>query len=166
MTDAGTVTFSDYRPGAIGRVAELHATYYSREWGFGLFFEARVATELSAFLKRRDPQRDFFRIAVRDGGIVGSITIDGSETEDQTAHLRWFIVEERAAGSGLGNALMEEAMAFVRGRGFSAVYLWTFAGLDAAEHLYRKHGFQVTDECAGDQWGRTVTERRMKAILA
>jgi len=165
MTDAGTVTFSDYRPGAIGRVAELHATYYSQEWGFGLFFEARVATELSAFLNRRDPERDFFCVALRDGGIVGSITIDGSETDDDTAHLRWFIVDPQAAGSGLGNALMEKAMAFARGRGFSAVHLWTFAGLDAAEHLYRKHGFRVTDEFAGDQWGRTVTERRMEAAL-
>ena len=39
-----------YTPGAIGRVAEMHGTYYHREWGFGLYFEAKVATELSAFL--------------------------------------------------------------------------------------------------------------------
>jgi hypothetical protein len=28
--------------GAIGRVTELHAAYYAREWGFGVFFEAKV----------------------------------------------------------------------------------------------------------------------------
>jgi hypothetical protein len=41
-----------YVPGSIGRVAELHGTYYHDHWGFGLFFEAKVASELSAFLGR------------------------------------------------------------------------------------------------------------------
>jgi hypothetical protein len=36
-----------YIPGSIGRVAELHGTYYHKHWGFSLFFEAKVATELS-----------------------------------------------------------------------------------------------------------------------
>ena len=31
-----------YIPGSIGRVAELHATYYHQQWGFGLFFEANL----------------------------------------------------------------------------------------------------------------------------
>ena len=43
-----------YVPGTIGRIAELHALYYSREWGFGKFFEAKVATELSEFVSRLD----------------------------------------------------------------------------------------------------------------
>ena len=43
------VILMGYIPGAIGRIAELHATYYQRYWGFGLFFEAKVAMELSSF---------------------------------------------------------------------------------------------------------------------
>ena len=42
--------FTGYLPGAIGRIVELHANYYSLNWGFGLFFEARVAKEMSEFL--------------------------------------------------------------------------------------------------------------------
>ena len=53
-----------YRPGAIGRVAQLHGEYYHRHWGFGLFFEAKVATELAAFLSRCDETRDGFWTAV------------------------------------------------------------------------------------------------------
>jgi len=33
-----------YVPGCIGRVAELHGTYYAENWGFGRYFEAKVAT--------------------------------------------------------------------------------------------------------------------------
>ena len=36
-----------YVPGAIGRITELHATYYHEHWGFGRYFESKVATELS-----------------------------------------------------------------------------------------------------------------------
>lgn len=35
---------SGYIPGSIGRIAELHGTYYHDHWGFGLYFEAMVAT--------------------------------------------------------------------------------------------------------------------------
>jgi hypothetical protein len=58
-----------YIPGSIGRVAELHGTYYYQHWGFGLFFEAKVATELAAFLGRYNEQRDGFWTAVLERGI-------------------------------------------------------------------------------------------------
>jgi hypothetical protein len=48
------IEIGEYRPGAIGRVTEMHAAYYHRTWGFGLFFEAKVATELAEFLGRFD----------------------------------------------------------------------------------------------------------------
>ncbi|GAJ20768.1 unnamed protein product, partial [marine sediment metagenome] len=38
--------------------AELHGTYYHDHWGFGLYFEAKVATELSEFLQRYDKSSD------------------------------------------------------------------------------------------------------------
>ncbi len=42
-----------YVPGAIGRVAELHGTYYHAHWGFGLFFEAKVATRIRPGARRK-----------------------------------------------------------------------------------------------------------------
>ena len=47
-----------YSPGAIGRIAEMHGTYYHRHWKFGLFFEAKVATEIADFLSIFDKERD------------------------------------------------------------------------------------------------------------
>ena len=44
------VVLIGYHPGAIGRIVELHANYYYLSWGFGLFFEARVAKEMAEFL--------------------------------------------------------------------------------------------------------------------
>src|SRR5215471_4084551 len=101
-----------YRAGSIGRVAELHATYYQQHWGFGVFFEAKVATELAAFLCRFDQQRDGFWTALVGGRIEGSITIDGSDAVDKGAHLRWFVLSEALRGKGVGSQLMENAIDF------------------------------------------------------
>jgi len=149
-----------YRPGAIGRVAQLHGEYYHRHWGFGLFFEAKVASELSDFLSRFDEARDGFWMVAANARVEGAIVIDGEEAAGAGAHLRWFIVSDRLRGQGAGNRLMETAMDFCRGKGYSNVYLWTFEGLAAAHHLYHKYGFALVEQRRGAQWGVTVNEQR------
>ena len=148
-----------YTPGAIGKVVELHATYYAQHWGFGLFFEAMVATGLASFLGRYDESQDRFWIAVDGQRIVGSITIDGSEATTKGAHLRWFILDPEYQGKGVGRHLMEEAMRFCEDKNFQRVSLSTFAGLDSARHLYEKWGFRLVEEHESDTWGVRVMEQ-------
>jgi len=148
-----------YIPGAIGKVVELHGNYYAKHWGFGLFFEAMVATGLEGFLSRFDERHDGFWVAVHDQRIVGSITIDGSEAALKGAHLRWFILDPEYQGKGVGNQLMGEAMRFCEERNFQWVHLSTFAGLDSARHLYEKWGFKLVEEYEGDTWGVRVREQ-------
>ncbi len=159
------IKLSGYVPGAIGRVAELHAVYYSKHWGFGLFFESKVATELSEFLNRFNDAHDGFWLATVGGDIVGSIAIDGMTSDREGAHLRWFIVAPDCQGRGVGSILIRKAIEFCRNAHFNRVYLWTFAGLDPARHLYEKHGFSVCEEHQDDQWGVSVTEQMFELIL-
>ena len=91
-----------YLPGAIGRVVELHGTYYHTHWGCGAFFEAQVAGQLAEFFGRYDQLRDGFWIATVSGRVEGSITIDGAHAADDGAHLRWFIMSEALRGRGVG----------------------------------------------------------------
>ena len=153
-----------YIPGSIGRVAGMHGTYYQQHWGFGLFFEAKVATELASFLSRYDEQRDGFWTALVAGNIEGSITIDGSHAAVEGAHLRWFIMSDALRGKGVGNQLMSTAIGFCQSRGYRRVYLWTFEGLNAARHLYEKNGFKLVDQQRGVRWGREVNEQRLELI--
>jgi len=154
------VELSGYIPGAIGRIAELHATYYAKHWNFGLYFEAKVATDMSEFLGRFDKEADGFWTACCDGRVEGSIAIDGIKAEFEGAHLRWFILSSKLRGSGFGNTLMETAVGFCKKKNYSRVYLWTFEGLDAARHLYEKYGFRLAEELAGEQWGTRVREQK------
>jgi len=154
-----------YLPGAIGRIVELHGTYYSSNWSFGLFFEAKVAREMAEFLERYDDDRDGFWIASADGRIEGSIAVDGIKAAGEGAHLRWFIVSERLRQKGVGNRLFSAAVEFCRRKAYYRAFLWTFEGLDPARHIYEKHGFNLVESARGRQWGTEVAEQRFECVF-
>jgi GNAT superfamily N-acetyltransferase len=152
----------NYQPGSIGRIAELHALYYSKLVGFGLPFESKVARELAEFCERYDDERDGLWLVLQDGRIEGSIAIDGSHAEQDGAHLRWFITSDKLRGTGMGAALLAAAMGFCQSRQYHRTYLWTFEGLGAARHLYEKFGFRQVFQQRGTQWGAEVNEQRFE----
>ncbi|MDI7261858.1 MAG: GNAT family N-acetyltransferase [Thermodesulfobacteriota bacterium] len=159
------IILKGYIPGAIGRIAELHGTYYHQNWGFGLFFEAKVATELSEFLSRFDESRDGFWIVCKNDQVEGGIAIDGIKAATAGAHLRWFILSSELRGRGFGNRLMEVAISFCKKKKYGRVYLHTFEGLHPARHLYEKFGFKLTHQTEGTQWGTKVIEQKFELNL-
>lgn len=148
-----------YLPGCIGRVAEMHGSYYARTVGFGATFEAKVATELSAFCLRYQEGRDGLWLATDGLRIHGSIAIDGSQHTESGAHLRWFITSDETRETGVGSRLLDAAMAFCEAQAYRSVHLWTFDELHAARRLYEKHGFVLTHTRRGSQWGKEVNEQ-------
>ena len=156
-----------WSPGAIGDVVGAHGRYYSRNWGFGAVFEAKVAGEMAAFVHRYDPDRDRLFMASSEAGFLASLTIDGSDPDlpPRQAHLRWFIAADAARGTGVGGALMGAAMDFLSSAGYRSCYLTTFKGLDPARRLYERHGFQLVSEAKDETWGVTVNEQRFEAAL-
>lgn len=153
-----------YLPGSIGRITELHGSYYHKHWEFGLFFEVKVATGLSEFLARYDENRDGFWVASVAGRVEGSIAVDGVDADSKGAHLRYFIMSDVLRGKGVGNRLITIAVDFCRSQRYKRVYLWTFEGLDAARHLYEKTGFALVEQFQGTQWGTAVNEQRFELL--
>jgi len=149
-----------YIPGMIGRIAEMHGSYYAREHHFGRFFEAKVATGLAEFSERLDKPCNQIWLAMMNGRIVGSVAIDGEDLAPGEAHLRWFILDDGCRGQGVGKKLLNEAIRFCDSVGFSAVHLWTFNKLTAARRLYESFGFTLVKEWEGDQWGSLITEQQ------
>jgi len=150
-----------YHPGVVGRITELHATYYHEYWGFDVSFETQVGRELSEFVGRFQDGRDFFRVATVDGRFAGSIAIDGLCEPEKGVRLRWFIVHPRYHGRGIGALLLQEAVHFCRVSGCKRIYLWTFHGLDSARRLYERAGFHLSEERTAMQWGRKEIKEQM-----
>lgn len=138
-----SIQLVDYAPGAIGRITELHGTYYSANWGLGRAFEVKTAQDLGDFMYAYTPERDGVWFAQVNGVTVGSVLIDGRGDDPTEARLRYFIIDPAMHGRGLGTRLLTAAVDFCRNHPYRRVYLTTLEGLDAACHLYEKFGFQI-----------------------
>lgn len=145
----GEIEISEYVAGSIGRMIELHGSYYRQNWNLGRYFEASVAAGIGKFYLNFNSALDGAWFALDGTSIVGGIFIVGTGEPAGEARLRWFIIDPAYQGTGIGHRLMNQAMTFCRDRGFGRIYLTTFPGLDAARHLYELHGFQLAAEADG-----------------
>ena len=146
-----------YEPGLIGRMTELHATYYSGLWELGPRFEREMAEGIAEFVTRYDRERDgLWTVVDLEGTVQGGIVIDGQNARETGAQLRYLILDPVVHGNGLGRTLLEEAMGFCHRTGFDRVFLWTVEELEAAVHLYRDAGFEPTGEVDTHTGWRTV----------
>lgn len=98
-------------------------------------------------------------IAEVDGKMAGSIAI--TKSKDQVSQLRWFILDERYHGLGIGKKLMDTAINYCKQQGYKHVFLWTVSVLGAARHLYQKYQFRLTEEKQNYEWtGSKLVEER------
>lgn len=154
---------TEFFPGAIGTIAALHGQHYARHWGFGPFFEAKVAAELGTFAQRI-AANDLVLLAQDDVGLAASLILDLNDPASgaRGAHLRWFITTDRVRGTGVGREMLSRAMAHADRHCAGKVWLTTFHGLAAARHLYESVGFSLTHAAEGDAWGTRVTEQEFQ----
>jgi len=143
---------NDIRPGDLGAILEHHGRQYAEEYGVDAQFEGHVAKTLADAAIRGFPsEREAIRIVEVDGRHLGSIALtdDGDE-----ATIRWFLFSPEVRGHGLGRRLLAELLQRASEAGFTRIALETFSDLEAAAHLYREHGFEVTSADSTARWGR------------
>ena len=162
MTTKPLLIRTELRPGDLGAIIGLHGRLYAEECGFDPTFEAYVAGPLGEFAERRGA-RERLWIAENGAGIVGSIAI--VEASPTVALLRWYLVDRKARGNGLGTALLSQAVAFCRTTGYASIDLWTVSALTAAARLYEAAGFRLLEEKPGRRWGVDVVEQRYRLEL-
>ena len=158
MQYKGIYIRTELRPGDIGYITFLHGSMYSKEYDYGISFEAYVAQGFFEFYKSYDADRDRVWICEKAGIVVGFLLL--MHRGESTAQLRYFILTPEVRGIGLGNKLMELYMEFLKEKGYTHSYLWTTHELHAAAALYKRHGFVLTEEHASTAFGKPLTEQR------
>jgi GNAT superfamily N-acetyltransferase len=157
--------FEGYCPGVLGKIVELHGLYYGKVWGPVPRFEAQVAAGLADFQLKYREGRDLLLSVWDADAFVGSIIIDGSQSEHPGARIRFFIVREESMGRGIGTSLIARALEFSRSTGHDSMYLWTVRGLDQSFALYQRRGFTIVEEHESDFYGFPQMHVRMDIKL-
>jgi len=157
-SDINPINIRPFKPKDIDHIIERHMELYSAEYEFDTTFMDYVSEAVYDFVNSYDKDRENIWVAELNGKAIGSIAI--VKADNSTAQLRWFLIEPGIRGKGLGKNLMGTVMEFCKEKNYSRVFLWTISNLKAARHLYKYYGFELTETCEHDVWGRHLIEER------
>jgi ribosomal protein S18 acetylase RimI-like enzyme len=108
--------------------------------------QAFLSTRFGADIQRAeiaDPDT-LYRLALSGGEIIGYCmmgALDMPVDEPRAVELHRLYVHEPVRGAGVAAALMDDAIAWARGRGATAIYLSVWENNARAQRFYRKFGF-------------------------
>ena len=100
--------------------------------------------EVDAMFEAYARPRSAYFVVERDGKVIGGggvAPLEGGDADVCELRKMYFLPEAR--GIGAGSAMMLRCLDAARAHGFRRCYLETLTGMDAAQALYRRHGFQT-----------------------
>lgn len=149
---------TNIEPGDLGYVIYRHGKLYAKEYNYGVEFETYVGAGIYEFYKSYNPEIDRVWICEHDEKIIGFILL--MHRENNVAQLRYFYLEPEYRGIGLGKKLMQLYMDFLKEKGYQSSYLWTTHELVSAASLYKRNGFELTEEKQSTDFGKSLKEQR------
>lgn len=160
LTDIAIRT--ELQPGDIGGILAMHGRLYYDEYGYTGPFEMYVAQSLAEFVQLYNPARNRIWVCEHAGRMIGTLVL---LDRGEAAQLRYFLLESEYRGFGLGTKLMDSFMEFLKECGYSSSYLWTTEQQLTAAKLYKRYGYQLTEEKASTAFGVPLTEQRYDLVL-
>lgn len=153
---------TELRPGDIGYVTYMHGSLYSKEYNYGLQFESYVARGLCEFYEKYNPERNHIWACEHKDRMIGFLLL---MDRGKAAQLRYFLIEPDYRGISLGSQLLNLYMDFLNKCGYKESYLWTTHEQSTAAFLYKRLGFQLTEEKESTSFGKPLREQRYDLIL-
>lgn len=152
------ITIRNFVMDDIDYVISRHRVLYEKEYGLTSIFGDYVEKSVHHFSQHYDNKKECMLIPEINRHPVGSIVI--AKADDETAQLRYFLLEPETRGKGLGKRLVTMAVDFCREKGYKHVFLETICSLKAARHIYKNKGFRMTQSHKNETWGKDVLEER------
>ncbi|WP_295129079.1 GNAT family N-acetyltransferase [uncultured Chitinophaga sp.] len=163
MSEKVVTIRTELQHGDLGYVAYLHGIIYSKENGYGFNFERYVLEGLGEFAAQYASGKHRVWICEHNGKMVGFLM---AFHRGDHAQLRYFILLPDYRSMGLGKKLMQGFMDYLQESGLKSAYLWTTKEQEAASGLYRRFGFELTEEKETESFDKTLTEQRFDLRLS
>jgi len=154
---------TDLRPGDIGGIMSMHGRLYAKEYGYTFIFESYVAKGLGEFIEKYNTERNRIWVCEYKDCMIGSLVL---MDRGETAQFRYFLFEPEYRGLGLGTKLMDQFMEFLHDCDYKSSYLWTTEQQLTAAKLYKRFGYQLTEEKPSTAFGVPLIEQRYDLILS
>lgn len=151
------------QPGDIGYITHLHGSLYDKEYGYSIAFETYVAQGFYEFYQQYNSEKDCVWVCEHKGAIVGFLLL--MHRPGNAAQLRYFILLPEYRGIGLGKKLLALFMSGLKEHGYQSAYLWTTHEQEQAATLYKRFGFQLTEEKASTAFGKPLKEQKYELLL-
>ena len=152
----------EIRPGDLGYVTYMHGALYHKVYGYTLQFETYVAKGLCEFYEKYDPKRSRVWVCEYNNRMIGFLLL---MDRGESAQLRYFLIEPDYRRIGLGLRLMNLYLDFLRECSYRKSYLWTTHELTTAASIYKRFGFQLTEEKESTSFGKPLREQRYDLVL-
>ncbi len=157
LSDANDViTIRPFTQSDIEYVISRHKTLYYAERHLSGTFSEYVDKIVYSFVNNYNEKTDCLKILECNGVPAGSIAI--AKVDENTAQLRFFMLEPEMRQRGYGNRLMNMALDFCREKGYKKVFLLTITAQIIARHVYETHGFYRVSSNDKSEWGNGVIE--------
>jgi len=126
-------------------VVRLVLDVYEKELDFKGYERPDILNIQSTYQNKKDNN---FWIALNDNKLVGMVGLLGKTKT--LAYLKRMIVKKNFRKQGLGNKLLQTALAFAKNHGYKTVYAGTVEENATAIKFYKKHGFILNNEIPED----------------
>lgn len=144
-------------------VIDVHWRIYTTEYNYDTSFIQFFTEAIRTYFNNSKPEEDNLWLLEIDEKPKGCIAI--VRTEDDTAQLRWLLLEPEVRNRGYGNILMQHAMEFCREKGYQKIFLWTNNSLTTARALYSRYGFNIVKSRIRTLSNQELIEDRWELIF-
>ena len=147
------------KAGDFGNIMYLHGKVYIEEYDHNFALESHIAKTLTEFYDTLESANNQIWLAEHDSKLIGVIAL---MDRSPIAQLRFFVLDKHYRGLGLGKKLMNLCMTTYHRGNYLSCYLWTISELEAAIGLYKKYGFQLTEERPANRFGKATIEQKFE----
>ena len=121
----------------------------------------RIRSDMRITPPGTSPSTKYYVGFFKDLDLVAVMDLIDGYPEPVIAYIGFFMMDPRYQGKGTGSAIIEDAAAYLKSIGKTAIRLAIDSGNPQSLHFWQKNGFTVIAEADADGWKKLVAERNL-----